>query len=268
VFLLVNATVVEDHSRYQAGDSRWDWSFVLADPVQTSVESFIVVGVRESGSAERFPAKGAFSALLCCDHVEGWPVLVAAGEHRPGDTRNLVGHGDHDDVLVSSASSRSSQSPIGNLSRLIRSTAVRAPWIRILRRYTFPYQLMPSSLALPPVGCCRGTMPNQAANSRLLRKAAPLPIAATIAVATTGPMPGICRMRVQPGSAAEIRSSFVAELLHLLLDGLPLTPQRADQVAHPRRQVGFSVLKDLRHGGLQLGRLLSEHHAALQQKCP
>ena len=50
-------------------------------------------------------------------------------------------------------------------------------------------------------------MPSQAANSRPLRNAAPLPIAATMAVAMTGPMPGILRMRVQPASAAEIRSN-------------------------------------------------------------
>jgi hypothetical protein len=55
--------------------------------------------------------------------------------------------------------------------------------------------LMPSRRALPPVECCLGTIPSHAENSRPLRKAAPLPIAATIAVATTGPMPGIFWMR-------------------------------------------------------------------------
>jgi hypothetical protein len=36
-------------------------------------------------------------------------------------------------------------------SRLTRSTAARAPWINILRRYGFPRLLMPSSFGLPPV---------------------------------------------------------------------------------------------------------------------
>src|SRR5690349_8547742 len=41
---------------------------------------------------------------------------------------------------------------------------------------------MPSSFGLPPVECCCGTSPSHVANSRPLLKAAPLPIAATIAV--------------------------------------------------------------------------------------
>src|SRR5258705_9145309 len=67
---------------------------------------------------------------------------------------------------------------------------------------------MPSSFALPPVECCRGTSPSHAAKSRPLRNAAPLPMAATMAVATIGPMPGILRMRLQPASLVEICSSL------------------------------------------------------------
>jgi hypothetical protein len=40
-----------------------------------------------------------------------------------------------------------------------------------------------------------------------LRKAAPLPMAATIAVATNGPMPGICLSRWQAGSDEAICST-------------------------------------------------------------
>lgn len=43
---------------------------------------------------------------------------------------------------------------------------------------------MPSSFALPEVEYWRGTMPSHAANSLPFRKAAPLPMAATMAVAT------------------------------------------------------------------------------------
>src|SRR6267143_3397211 len=50
---------------------------------------------------------------------------------------------------------------------------------------------MPSSFCLPPVECSRGTTPIQAANSRPLWKAPPLPMAAMTAVAVTGPMPGM-----------------------------------------------------------------------------
>jgi hypothetical protein len=43
------------------------------------------------------------------------------------------------------------------------------------------------SLGSPPVEYCLGTSPIQEANSRPLRKAAPLPTAAITAVATKGP---------------------------------------------------------------------------------
>src|ERR1700733_11809574 len=73
---------------------------------------------------------------------------------------------------------------------------------------------MPNSRALPPVECCRGTSPTQDANSRPFRKAAPLPMAATIAVATNGPMPGICLSRWQAGSEEAICSTsrFIATI--------------------------------------------------------
>ena len=38
---------------------------------------------------------------------------------------------------------------------------------------------------------------------------------------------------------------FVVEFLNLLLDGLPLTPKRVDEVAHQRREVRFRVLEDI-----------------------
>ncbi len=38
------------------------------------------------------------------------------------------------------------------------------------------------------------------------------------------------------------------------------------QVAHPRSQVGFGVLKNIAHGSLQLGWRLREHQAAFQKK--
>src|SRR5271163_1217626 len=68
------------------------------------------------------------------------------------------------------ASSASNQAPIGVRSRLIRNTAARAPWMRILRRYTLPRLLMPSNLALPPVEYCRGTTPSHAAKIASLPK--------------------------------------------------------------------------------------------------
>ena len=52
-----------------------------------------------------------------------------------------------------------------------------------------------------PVDICLGTRPSHAAKSRPFAKAAPLPIAATIALAMIGPMPGTVINRRQFSSA-------------------------------------------------------------------
>src|SRR5439155_1101119 len=65
---------------------------------------------------------------------------------------------------------------------------------------------MPNSFCLPPVEYCRGTTPTQAAKSRPRRKAAPLPMAATVAVETSGPKPGIWRRRRQSAFSLLMRS--------------------------------------------------------------
>jgi hypothetical protein len=46
-----------------------------------------------------------------------------------------------------------------------------ARWISWVLRYLLPRLLIPRSLVLPPVGCCRGVNPSQAARSRPLAKA-------------------------------------------------------------------------------------------------
>jgi len=66
-----------------------------------------------------------------------------------------------------------------------------APCTNSLRRYWFPRRGIFHNVCFPPVECSSGTTPNQAAKSRPLRNAAPLPIVAMIAVALTGPTPGI-----------------------------------------------------------------------------
>jgi hypothetical protein len=92
--------------------------------------------------------------------------------------------------------------------KLREDYSLKVPILRVEDQYTLPRLLMPSSLALPPVECCCGTTPSHAANSRPLPKAAPFPMAATMAIATTGPKPGIFRMRLQPASLVEIYSSL------------------------------------------------------------
>jgi hypothetical protein len=64
-----------------------------------------------------------------------------------------------------------------------------------LRKYLLPRLVMPRRRGLPPVVICRGTNPSQAAKSLARAKVAPLPIAATNAVAFSTPMPGIVARR-------------------------------------------------------------------------
>jgi hypothetical protein len=146
----------------------------------------------------------------------------------------------------------------------MRNTAALAPWIRTLRRYTLSRLLMPNSFALPPVEYWRGTMPSHAAKSLPIRKAAPLPIAATMAVATTGPIPGNLTDAGAPCIAGRDPFQLIAELFDLLFNELPLTPQHVDQVPHLGCQIGFCVLQDVSHRGLEPRWLLRKHHAAFE----
>src|SRR6201987_6016318 len=90
---------------------------------------------------------------------------------------------------------------------------------------------------------------------------------ATIAVATSGPMPGICRSLRHAASLEAIRSTSSFILDDLKLQVLPLAPQHGDQVPHPRGEVLVDVLKHLRQSFPQPNRALGEHDAALQQEC-
>ena len=60
-------------------------------------------------------------------------------------------------------------------------------------------------VGLPPVECSPGTTPSQAENPRPFLKAAPLPIAATVAVAVIGPIPGIATRRLHCSSSPQMR---------------------------------------------------------------
>jgi hypothetical protein len=102
---------------------------------------------------------------------------------------------------------------------------------------------MPSSFVFPPVEYYRGTTPSQAAKSRPLRKAAPLPMAATMAVATIGPIPGIPPEPSTARIAGRDTLQLAAEPFNLVFDRLPLSPKQIDQVAHLRCQVNLWVLQ-------------------------
>jgi hypothetical protein len=89
---------------------------------------------------------------------------------------------------------RTSQSRFVPCCRVYRITAM-APATSSHRKCRLPcFDILPS-LSLPPVECCRGTNPIQAARLRPDENAVQSPTSATKAVATIGPMPGISSSR-------------------------------------------------------------------------
>src|SRR5215472_6956158 len=68
--------------------------------------------------------------------------------------------------------------------------------------------LIPNKRVCPPVECCLGTNPNQAANCRPLVKPPTSPTAAINAVAVRGPMPGIVNRRWLSGCVVASTWSF------------------------------------------------------------
>ena len=145
---------------------RCDCSFVLAAPTQTSVGKLSIRRCSE-GKWERkaFPSRRRLF-LTCLGWHSSRPLLVAARQHRPRDTGELVRHGDYDDVLVGSGvqsvEPRSNRHSFTLDPQHGRSCTVDQD----LAQKTFPRLLMPNSLALPPVEYCRGMMPSEAANCR------------------------------------------------------------------------------------------------------
>ena len=114
------------------------------------------------------------------------------------------------------------------------SSTVCAPRTKSFRRYLFPRLLVPVSFCLPPVECSPGTTPSQAANPRPFLKAAPLPMAAIVAVAIKGPMPGIATRRLHGStSLANAHDQLVGfldlpmQVLHLLTQFVQQYSQRA-----------------------------------------
>jgi len=89
---------------------------------------------------------------------------------------------------------RTSQSRFVPCCRAYRITAI-APATSSHRKYRLPCFEIPPRRSLPPVECCLGTSPIQAAKLRPDENAFQSPTSATRAVATIGPMPGISSSR-------------------------------------------------------------------------
>src|SRR6516162_5480122 len=129
-----------------------------------------------------------------------------------------------------------------------------------------PRLLMPYSLALPPVEYCRGTTPTQAAKSRPLRNAAPLPMAATVAVETSGPKPGIWRRRRHSAFSFPMRS--IASVIALISTSICFHSchRRSQQPAQARAQALLSIFDNRGQVLAQVDGPRREPEAAFQQK--
>src|SRR3954452_15910951 len=99
-----------------------------------------------------------------------------------------------------------------------------APAISNHRRYRLPCLEIPPSRSLPPVECCLGTSPIQAARLRPDENSFQSPTSATRAVATIGPTPGfppVADFLHTIGARRECASRSLQSLLRLLHIGEP-----------------------------------------------
>ena len=87
-----------------------------------------------------------------------------------------------------------------SLPRLAALAAELAPRIKSRLRLRSPILVVRPSRSLPPLECCRGVSPSQAAKSRPRRKVEAGGANATYAVATTAPTPGMVINRLATGS--------------------------------------------------------------------
>lgn len=90
------------------------------------------------------------------------------------------------------------------------------PTTSSVQRYLSPILVMRPSLSLPPLECCRGVRPNQAANSRPERNWLASVTDAASAVAPIGPMPGtdVKRRAVSFAAAKQVDLGRSPEAAH------------------------------------------------------
>src|ERR1035437_919284 len=117
-----------------------------------------------------------------------------------------------------------------------------------------------------PVDICLGTKPSQAAKSRPLVKASPVPIAATIALEMIGPMPGTLISRSQPASRRAM-ASISPDKPSIRSSSRRQSPVRPSIIrTHAWRQDFWGRGQDAWQLGAQKPLSLPHRYAALQQE--
>ena len=118
-----------------------------------------------------------------------------------------------------------------------------APMMRSLRKLRSPIFVVRPRRSFPPLECCRGTRPSQAAKSRPRRKVLAAGASATSAVAITGPTPGIVISRLATGSA--FARYLAVEQGDLRLQRFQPLCDHAQHGTRLSRDVGGGVTDDL-----------------------
>ena len=216
------------------------------------------VGARSASTPEAsFPRLGWYG---------GWSVIVATGRYSPGGAGDLIGHSHYDDVLVSPSVEPIKPGTDGCSISLDAQPGCPGT--------------MDQDLAQVDVAALADTQKVRLASGGVLTRHDAKPGGELPALMESGSVAdrgndrcshnGPDARNLSDAGAASIGCAvpfqLIVQIFELLLDQLLLTPEHVDQVAHPRSQVGFGVLKNIAHGSLQLGWRLREHQATFQKK--
>ena len=178
------------------------------------------MGVRGSGPDQVAYSRCGVAAWLsqsrladCCPCARPTPLAAAAVLRRhnrslvraaldqegPHDAGHLVGQG-HGDQHPRLAREHACQPRTGRTALAAQRVTARAPRMSSRRRRRSPVFETASSFCLPPINLCSGASPSQAAKVRPARKPSGASTRAVIALAATGPMPGIVINQRNTGS--------------------------------------------------------------------
>src|SRR5262249_20826074 len=116
-----------------------------------------------------------------------------------------------------------------------------------------------------PVDICLGTRPSQAEKSRPLANAAPLPIAATIALEMIGPMPGTV-ITLRQLSSLFASPDLIGHGFNSLVEPPPVIGKISDDACHAWRKNVGPLGQDVRQLLAKKPESLPDHDAAFQKK--
>ena len=163
------------------------------------------------------------------------PVILALRQHGPDRARHLVGERDrHQHAAACAPACAAASFPPARPSGKAQRTTAIAPVISSRRMSRCPiFEIFPRT-CLPPVECCRGTSPSQAAKSRPRLKTVIGGAKVSIAMAVIGPTPGMVCRRQRCRPARGFVNRRLLEFGDLLRQPVDLIEER--RATAPRRE--------------------------------